>query len=51
MMKHPDMPGLDAWTLIRVFDEATVEKTETQTSEVELAAGFELDGRHSGLRV
>ena len=43
IMKHPDMPELDGWTLVRVFDEATVDTSQTETSSTTLHASVDLN--------
>ena len=43
IMKHPDMPELDGWTFVRVFDEATVDVSQTETSTTTLQASVDLN--------
>ena len=43
ILKHPDMPDLDGWTLVRVFDEATVDVSQTDTSTTTHQAAVDLN--------
>ena len=43
ILKHPDMPDLDGWTLIRVFDEAAVDTSQTETSSTTVQAAVDLN--------
>ena len=43
VLKHPDMPDLDGWTLIRVFDEATVDTSQTETTSTTVQAAVDLN--------
>ena len=43
ILKHPDMPDLDGWTLIRVFDEATVDTSQTETTSTTVQAAVDLN--------